>query len=139
MSVFNIHDDDGRVTQSNKVYDPAGYDKILDQYGMRFVVSGKDTSPHQIVERMFVDKGKLKERPRCKITISATTIKPGEAFKIGNVPLGAMVTISTDGLTIFHDKTASRTIEVQIPVPCTYKVSVEAFPHIDFHAEVRAG
>lgn len=139
MTVFTAHDPDGRVTQSNKLFDPTGYADMLRERQMTFV---EHDGPGPInLEAHWVRNGELTAREAMPVTVSATSIKAGgkEVAIFSGVPRGARVTISTGGLPpIWNGIADGKPFDLPIPVPCIYVVTVDLWPFRTWSTEVTA-
>lgn len=139
MTVFNVYEaDSGRLTQSNKVFSPKGYDKILHERGHLFV--SHDAPAPTDMARFFVNHGVLTERPKMSASVSSTSIKAGgaEAAIFKDVPKNARVTIQTGGLTVWSGVIGDSHFDLPIPVPCIYRVTIQLWPYVDWVCDVRA-
>ena len=137
MATFSIHDDDGRITQSNTVYDHKGYDKILQDHGYKQFVQVKENTPHNH-DHHFVIGGQVSNRPPMPITLSKTTVKAGgadHAVITGIIP-GSKLTIITGGIKLFNEAITDAQIEINIPVPCIYQLIFEKWPYKDFSCQI---
>lgn len=135
---FTIYDETGRLTQSNKVYSPEGYDKHLHELGHKFVAE-EATAPRNLVTHHF-HQGEIKERPLMAVSVSKAELKAGtgDAAVFRGIPPGTRVTIETGGMRILDELVPSTEMEISIPIPCIYKVTLHKWPHQDFVLELKA-
>lgn len=139
MTVFNLYDDEGKLTQSNKLYDPTGYADRLNELSLKHVPSNH-ARPLQL-DRWHVKNGELTQRGVMPIVISRTVIKAGDRdfAVLSGVPKGAMITITCGRFMIMNRQSVPPgQIEISIPVPCTYHVTVECMPFRPFVATITA-
>jgi hypothetical protein len=136
--LFVSYNQDGSIHQANKVYDPRGYGKLLNEVEHRFVTSKQHAGPVN-PEHWLVQKGFLTERPDMPITISKTTVKAGSSdsavFK--GIPKGAKFDIHTMGVLVWQESSEEE-LEVSVPVPCIYKVRFHLWPYKTFEASIEA-
>ena len=137
MATFSIHDDEGRITQSNTVYSAEGYDKILRDHGFDQFVRVDENNPHHH-ERHFVNGGQVCDRPSMSIRLSKATVKAGGAdhsVLTGIMP-GSRLTIITGGIKLFDEAISDTQIEINIPVPCVYELTFHKWPYRDFTCKI---
>lgn len=135
FNVFNP--EDGRVTQSNQLSDPTGYADILNERDYSFVQTAG--GPLNL-DAVWVKGGRLRTRPRMRITLDRTRIRAGgsDAAVFRRIPKTAKVTVVTGGLVIYHGVLGIEDLELPIPVPCVYQVTFELWPYQDWTTEVTA-
>ena len=138
MTVYNIYDETGRITQSNKLYNPEGYEASIRELGHNFVAHAGD-APNNI-ERFFIQSAVLTERPIMPITISKTEIQAGgsDAAVFLGIPKNAKITVTTSSMTIFSQAIPDTEFEVSIPVPCLYQITIDLWPFKTFATTIKA-
>lgn len=134
--LFAVHDEEGRITQSNKVFDPAGYDELLLDHGLSFATA--ETNVVLSPDDWFVKSGSLSERPAMKIALRKSTIKVGDAIRFSNIPTGSRVLIVGAGIVLANEAVIGHTLEFPMPVPCVYTVTFSRFPYRDCTLQVEA-
>lgn len=134
--LFAIHDEEGRITQSNKVFDPAGYDDLLREHGHQFaaVEANSILSP----DDWFVKAGSLAERPAMKVALRKSVVKAGDVVRFSNIPTGSRALIIGAGTVLANEVVIGHTLEFPMPVPCSYTVTFSRFPYRDFTVQVEA-
>jgi len=139
--LFAVHSDDGQIVQANKVYNPEGYDRLLDQHGLNYVAVQTEgiLSP----EEWFVNVGtkEIAERPALPIQISKTMIKAGGADSalLTQIPAQARVVVYAAGAELHRlAKLDATELEISIPVPCRYTVVIDLWPYKTSRFEIEA-
>lgn len=137
MATYSIHDDSGKITQSNTVYAANGYDKTLRDSGFDTFVRCEVNQPRHH-EHFFVQGGQMCERKPMAITVSKGTVKAGGADHavIAGIMPGARLTIVTGGIKLFDEAIPDQQIEISIPVPCVYSLTFEKWPYQDFTCSI---
>lgn len=139
-NIWTVFDDDGRISMSNKVFDDpeANYGRVLSERGIKFVNHGGGS--HANLDRHYVWRGELSERPAMKAAIDRTDIGIGESSgaRITNIPWGANLTIMAGGLEFFSETVPARQIDLSAPVPGVYTVILHKWPYRDFRVELIA-
>jgi len=139
MTVFAIYEPTGQITQANKVYDPKGYDKLLDEQGHAFLALQSNTLPS--FEQWYVDVGarELAARPSMSVEISKSAVKAGadDTAVISGIPKQAKVTIVAAG-AVLHTLDPIDALEIAIPVPCVYSITISLWPYRDCQLTVEA-
>lgn len=138
MTAFHIHDEDGRITQSNKVFDAEGYDKVLNDLGWKFV---QENSPHHAdIGRDFIWKGRREQCPKMPISINKTSLRVGEndAVKIRGIPKGARITVTLRGVSqpIWDAPLPDGWADLSVPAPGAYVVSITKYPYREWKCVV---
>jgi hypothetical protein len=139
--LFAIHDESGRINQANKVYEPEGYDKLLDDLGHKYV-SAQSTGLLP-PEHWFVDVSakELIERPIMNVQVSKTQIKAGDkdSALLTGIPKQSKVFIYAAGTELYKmDPFDAEELELSIPVPCTYTVVIDLWPYKTFRTVIEA-
>lgn len=131
-------DEPGRITQSNKVYQPEGYDGQLQELGHEFVAI--ENPGYLNPDRFLIADGEPMARSEMPITVSKRQIKAGGSDKavFRGVPIGAKASVSTGGMLIGSDVIPSGEFDLPIPVPCIYRVTITLWPFLDFVADIEA-
>lgn len=136
--LYLIHDDDGRITQSNKVFSPEGYDKQLHDAGVRFVKHDlKEVLP---LDSHYVAGGELIPRGRMILRLNKRRFKADgiDASVIRGLPVPCDVTISVGEAVVDRQTATERELELSSTTPGVFKVLVEKFPYLPWTAEFEA-
>lgn len=138
MTLFNIYDEDGRITQTNKVYDPTGYANRLREVGHNFVES--DHAGPIDLNIWSVTNGALTERPTMDVSANKTEIKAGgtDVAAFSGLPVNSRVTLRTGNMQIGSQIVPGTAFELPISVPCVYDVLIEKWPFRPFSCSIRA-
>jgi hypothetical protein len=134
MTLFAVHDAAGQLTQANKVYDPEGYDKLLDDAGLTYVAVDTNHLPSSKDWYVNVTAKELAERPLMPIEITKTVIKAGgvDSALITGIPKTAKVVVAAAGAVLHTiDPLDATELEIAIPVPCAYYVTISLWPFKD--------
>lgn len=137
--LFVSHDEDGRIEQANKVFDYVGYADKLRDAGHRFIQhpSLKVISPSE----WFVFHDEVVQRQPMEIAVDRTTIKAGgsESAVFRGIPADGHVRIWALG-ELLHDlpNFGASELEVTIPAPLSYVVTVHRFPWLDYSQTIQA-
>lgn len=135
---FAIPNEEGRIVQANKVYDPTGYEDLLREHGHAFVTANvPGVLPP---EDWFVMTKELRERPTMPVEVNKTVIKCGDADAavFTNCFRGSTLNVTTGGTTVYNIKMDSTNVEISIPVPCVYQVTFDLWPFRTFTARIEA-
>ncbi|MEY9358940.1 hypothetical protein ABH994_001661 [Bradyrhizobium yuanmingense] len=141
MTVFAIYEPTGQITQANKVYDPFGYDELLDDQGHAYLALQSNTLPS--FDHWYVDVGakELATRPAMPVEISKSAVKAGadDTALITGIPNNAKVTIVAAGAVLHSlDPIDASELEIAIPVPCVYSITISLWPYKDCKLTVEA-
>jgi len=143
-NIYSIHDESGRITQSNQVFDDGGYSKVLNQHGQRFHQHGGE-SHASLTHHWIRDAGKayprLANRNAMPISIDKAIIKPdgNDVAKIYGIPKGALVRVVVGGIEIASEvQTGKLPFELVSVTPATYLITVSMFPLRDWSGKVSA-
>lgn len=147
--LFALHDDDGKIHQANKVYDDhRKYVGLLRDLGHRFVAVNApgllppehwhvDIKPRYRGQRLT----ELKERPVMQIEVTKTRIKAGskdDSAVLKNIPAGARFEVLTSNTSIHSGLLDGTELELFIPVPCIYRVTLDLWPYKQFQVDIEA-
>jgi len=140
MTAFHMYDEEGRITQSNKVYDSEGYDKVLHDLGWKFV---QENNPHHAtIGRDFIHKGRREQCPKMRVSIDKTSFRVGEgdAVKIRGVPNGARITVTPRGMLqpIWDATLSAGWADLSVPAPGAYLISITKHPFREWQCVVSA-
>jgi len=144
--LFALHDGKdsdtpGRIHQANKYFgDPDDYRKVLKEQDITEVVESLSVGLLP-PEKHWVTNGEIHNRPMMELSIDKTTIKAGgnDFASIIGIPKGAKVVVSTSGMHLWTiEKWESGILEVEIPVPCQYRLDVTLWPYQDLYAVLEA-
>lgn len=128
-NVYSLYHEDGRIHQSNKVFDDEGeYADLLRERELTFIRHGGGSHANPNIH--WVYKGDICEMPRMPVTIDRTSIGVGEAngTTLKNVPIDAQLSIFAGETMFFSEKTSGSTIEISAPVPGVYTISITKYP-----------
>lgn len=133
----------GEIHQSNKVYydDVKPYEDVLNNLGHSYL---KLNSPGLLPpDRFFVDvkQQQLCDRPLMQIAVSKTQIKAGsttDSAVLKGCPAGAKFDITTGGVSVFSGLLDGTEMEIFIPVPCIYRITLDFWPFQQFAVEIEA-
>src|SRR5690606_4021949 len=131
-------DETGRITQANKVYDPVGYDKRLDDAGVRYV---KVDHPGVLSPDEWMVSGNAPaERPTMAIMIDKTTIKAGDndAAVITGAPKDVEFSVSVGGSSVLDGNLPDGELELSVLTPGLYQVTLTKWPYRDFSVTIEA-
>ena len=139
MTLFAVHDETGALTQANKVYAPEGYGKLLDDAGLSYVAVETSTLPS--FKDCYVRNKELTERPDMPIQINKTIVKAGsnDSALITAIPTEASVQVMAAG-SVLHSfaKLDADQLEISIPVPCAYTVTINLWPYKTWQTTIEA-
>jgi hypothetical protein len=142
MTLFMIHDGDGRITQANKVFvsdkDLKAYETLLGDLAQTYV---KVKRAKRLVspDHWYVGSGKPLRRPVMPAVAQAVTIKAGTDAVITGIPKGAAIDIQAAGSTIYTLASLDGDeLEFNIPVVCTYRVTIRLWPYQDCAIDIEA-
>lgn len=136
--LFLIPDGDGRITQANKVYDPEGYDKRLDDAGVKYV---KVDHPGVLSpDEWMVSGGEPTERPRMTVSVVKVCIRAGDndAAVITGAPKDVAFAVSVGGSPVWDGTLPDGELELSVPTPGLYQVSFKKWPYRDFNVTIEA-
>lgn len=140
MTAFHIHDEDGRITQSNKVFDAEGYDKVLHDLGWKFVQ--ENSRHHAAIGEDYIRKGCREKCPPMRVSIDKTSFRVGEsdAVKMTGIPRGAQMSVTPHGLTqpIWEAVIRSGRQELSVPAPGGYVIVITKHPYRAWRCVVSA-
>lgn len=138
--LFALYNEDGSIHQANKVYDPTGYGDLLNERGYKFVaaqVEGPLSPDHWMVD---IKAKELCERPVMNVSVSKTWVKCGDkdSALFTNCPKQASFCITTSDTPIHSGVLDATELEVYIPVPCIYRVTLNCWPFKPFAVDIEA-
>jgi hypothetical protein len=140
---YAIYDAEGRIIQGNKVFwngeeELTKHELNLNDMEQKFVK--KDALHVLSPDHYFVKRKRLKERPNLFVTVSANTIKAGgtESAVLRGIPKGARYFITTGGIEVAQGVMEDTEIEIFIPVPCIYRVTLDMWPYQTFRTDIEA-
>lgn len=140
---YAIHDDDGRITQANKVFDstgygrnPKSYDQLLHEHDLQFAKNKSNAvlSP----DKWWVTHRQLALRPVMPIVVSKTTIQAGDndAVIFTRIPKGAQFRAMTGGFAFQEETIPVTRLEYSVPVPCVCRVTFDLWPFQTFSVDI---
>lgn len=147
MTLFAIHDPEGRVTQATKHFDPVGYDRLLDQHGLTYAAC---QHPHlRSHDTIYVANPQspfkeVRERPLMPIEVSKTTIRCGEsdATLLKGIPKGSTYAVtSSAGDRIWplpgeSNVLDAEELQISMPVPCRFRIVLDQWPFQTFAVDI---
>ncbi|MDD1534551.1 MULTISPECIES: hypothetical protein [unclassified Bradyrhizobium] len=141
MTLFAVFEPSGQLTQANKVYDPEGYDKLLDEHGYTYIAAETNTLPSFSEWYVDVKAKELTARPVMPIAVTKTVIKAGgvDSAVISGIPKQAKAVIGAAGAVLHNvDPLDATELEIAIPVPCVYRVTISLWPYRDHVIAIEA-
>lgn len=141
MTLFAVHDATGMLTQANKVYAPEGYGKLLDDAGLTHVAIDTNTLPSFKDWYVNVSAKELIERPIMPIEVNKTAIKAGgiDSALITGIPKNAKVVVAAVNAVLHTiDPLDATELEIAIPVPCIYRITISVWPFKDQTISIEA-
>lgn len=135
---FAVHNEEGRITQGNKVYDPEGYEDLLREHNYKFVAA--NVPGLLLPDDWYVTSKELHQRPTMPIEVSKTTIRVGvnDSALFTNCPAKATFTVRASGAVIYSGTLDATVLEISIPVPCVYEVELNLWPYRTFTQRIEA-
>jgi hypothetical protein len=144
MSVYCIYDAEGRIIQSNKVFDPPrNYEATIRDFGQKFI---KQDRPHLVpAEKFFVANEELVRMPAMRISVSKWRIKAGgqDTVVLTGCPASADYAVdhSLPGIGIvtpYSGKLLDGELEIGMDIPCLFTIRIERFPYRAFSVQIEA-
>lgn len=131
--LFLVHEDDGRITQANKVYDPTGYGNLLRENGLKHIEI--DTASVIPIDEHFILKGEVTRRPVMKLRVSKDRLLAGnnDASVIRGIPGGSRLSIVVEGhesVPLINEAMNDSVLEFSAPAPGVYVLTFEKFPYL---------
>lgn len=136
--LFLIPNEEGRIVQANKVYDPEGYDNRLDDAGLKYV---KIDHPGVLSpDEWMVSDGAPTERPLMEIAVSKVCIRAGDndAAIITGAPKDVAFSVSVGSSPVWSGTLPDGELELSVPTPGVYRVSFNKWPYRDFEVTIEA-
>lgn len=136
--LFLIPDGEGRIMQANKVYDPEGYDKRLDDAGVKYV---KVDHPGVLSpDEWHLPEGVLTERPVMAVAATKVRIRAGDndAAVITGAPKDVTFSVSVGDSSVWSGTLPDGELELSVPTPGVYHVSFKKWPYRDFNVTIEA-
>lgn len=136
--LFLIPNEDGRITQANKVYDPEGYDRRLDEAGVSYV---KVDHPGILSpDEWMISDGAPTERPTMDISLNKTAIKAGDndAAVLVGAPKDVAFSVTVQGSQVWSGTLPDGELELSVPTPGVYQVTLTKWPYRDFGVTIEA-
>lgn len=132
--LFLVYDNDGKINQANKVYDPKPehYQGVLDDAGVQHIAL--DLPGIISADHWFVDDGaKLSERPDMGISLKTPDIKVGEndAAIFTGVPNNCQFTMYCLGAVVETVQLHDSTLELSVPAPGSFFCRFALWPYKD--------
>lgn len=131
--LFLVHEDDGRITQANKVYDPTGYGDLLRENGLKHIEI--ETGSVIPIDEHFILRGEVTRRPVMKLRMSKDRILAGnnDASVIRGIPSGSRLSIVVEGhesVPLINETISDSVLEFSAPAPGVYVLTFEKFPYL---------
>lgn len=136
--LFLLSNEEGRIVQANKVYDPEGYDRRLDESGVKYV---KVDLPGVLSpDEWMVSDGAPTERPMMEIAINKVAIKAGDsdAAVLTGAPKDVAFSVSVQGSEVWSGTLPDGELELSVPTPGIYSVALKKWPYRDFTVTIEA-
>lgn len=144
MTTYCIYDAEGRIVQSNKVFDPpANYETTIRDFKQNFI---KLDQPHLVpAEKFYVANNGLVRMPRMRIAVSKRRIKAGgrDTVVVTGCPNDADYAVdhSLPGIGIvtpYSGKLPDGELEIGMDIPCLFTIRIERFPYRAFSVQIEA-
>lgn len=139
-NVYSVHDEDGRITQSNKVFDDeqGAYGRLLAEREWTFLQHGGRS--HADIAGQYVWHGELCNRPVMRIAVDKASIKAGgvDVARVRGVPRGAQVTVYHDRYELGSGIKDAAPVDIAAQTPGRLRVLVRKWPYQDWIGEVEA-
>lgn len=135
-----MYDEEGRILQSNKVFDDEGYDKVLNDLGWKFV---QENSPHHAqIGEDYIRKGCREKCPPMLTRVNKTSFRVGEAdaVKFRGIPKGARITVTPRGVfqPLWDAVLPDGWADLSVPAPGAYLISITKHPFREWQCVVSA-
>lgn len=142
MTAFAVYDPEGRVVQSNKVFDPdVNYDKRYHELGLKFVKNNQ-SQPFSM-ETDWIDPKRFypRNRPIMPITATKERIEAGgnDSVVFHNIPMNARLQVFHNipgvGEINPHDlimPAKDREFEYGVVTPCLFTIKFSKWPYRDW-------
>lgn len=131
--LFLVHDDEGRISQANQVYQPKGYAELLSEHGMQHIaLDVKGVVP---IDDYYILKSEVTRRPEMELRVSKDLIAAGETDSavIRGIPRGSRFSVVVEGfeaLPLMNEIIQDTVLEFSAPTPGIYKITFEKFPYM---------
>lgn len=137
--LFVVHDDDGRINQCSKVYDPTGYGDRLTEAGHKWV-SKPDAPALLPPEQWYVPSGVLTQRPIMPVIVSKTAVKAGgsDSAVLTGAPVNSAFGVSVGGVLVWSGTLPDGELELSVPTPGVYRVQFDLWPYQSFAVDIEA-
>jgi len=126
--LYIVHDEEGRIQQANKHYDPEGYDKVLHDFGMHnFIKVNVNTvvSP----DEFFVHQNQLTMRDAMDIHIDRPCMVAGKSgVTFSGLPKGCNITVLVANMPIYQDVINDGQAYLESPIPGLFTVQLDCWP-----------
>lgn len=136
--LFLIPNEDGRIVQANKVYDPTGYDRRLDEAGVNYV---KVDHPGVLSpDEWMVSDGSPTERPNMAVSVDKVRIHAGDndAAVLVGAPKDVAFSVSVQGSEVWSGTLPDGELELSVPTPGIYQIVLTKWPFRDFGVTIEA-
>lgn len=136
--LFLIPNEDGRITQANKVYDPEGYDRRLDEVGVNYV---KVDHPGVLSpDEWMISDGVPAERPLMSTRVDKVLIRAGDndAAILTGAPKDVAFSVSVQGSEVWSGTLPDGELELSVPTPGLYQLVLTKWPYRDFGVIIEA-
>jgi hypothetical protein len=141
---YAIHDEDGRIIQGNKHFAPTKeYEGQIADLGHKFV---KVKSPGILPPDLWMVSTRngsivpIHKRPEMRVEVSKTVIKVGDndAAVLTGAPKDVRCIVRAGSDVIWDIALPAGRLELSIPVPVTYRVSLMKWPYRDYNVDIEA-
>ena len=135
--LFLIHENE-RITQANKVYQPEGYAERLNERDDRWI--SIDHPGLISSEECYVMNDKLCDRPLMNVQVSTTTIRANtsDASVLVGAPKDTKFVIRAMSTIVWEGILPDGELELSVPVPGLYYVSLDKWPYKTFTTMIEA-
>ncbi len=128
---YLVFNERGELVQSNKVYDHSGYGDLLSEHNMQYVAVNSDVALR--LDDWWVSNNQLTGRPEMPYNLPRSSFKADgkDGVVLSGLPKPCRVTVTvTGGIKLVEQEECTEgVVEVSSPVPATYTILIEAWPH----------
>lgn len=129
--------------QANKVYEPDGYDRRLDEAGVSYIKVNRPgvLSPDEWM--CSTRKGSIvpvHRRPTMKVSVDKMAFKAGgnDAVVLIGAPKDVAFSVTVQGSAVWTGTLPDGELELSVPVPGLYHVRLTRWPYRDFEVTIEA-
>lgn len=141
--LFLVPDETGRIMQANKVYDPDGYDRRLDDAGVSYV---KVDHPGILAPDQWMCSTRkdpivpVHKRPPMRVSVDKVVVKAGDndAAVLTGAPKDVAFSVSVQGSEVWSGTLPDGELELSVPTPGIYQIVLTKWPYQDFGVTIEA-